>query len=918
MKRLVAVISSVVVVLAGVAGASPAGAAGWDYPTPWTFGIVDAINTPGSVTVTGLRVDNGTVHGFVEVSQGNHKCSGYIYGAAASFTIDSYSACAGFISFTVDGSGALTSSTALTISGASFSGGATAQGTKNPPDITCTATLNGSTSIDVAWTPGAGATSYDITANPTLPAAVNVSAGPNAITVPGLALGTTYAFTVKGLGSTSTEGTCSARTADQPTPPTGGVTLGVITGSDAQHAEREYTLSAGTPPTGWDLTWISSNGHVITPHGSASCGVTFNATPQWTRAGSASVVGAPLTVNVTCFVPIPDFVLGTISGTDVTVNYAFSSAYEPGTIVMASYHLTSGGPDQVVNLGSPPGNGPNGAGTFAVTALKPGIGVVVRLYATNGPAESGKGGPHPITNPVLKKSLSYDPADPAANNATWSVDTVTPISLSPGFDPPSWHPDTFSLIRPLPAGLILDPRTGVISGTALTAAPLVQAAVRGVDSSTSPPTEDYTVVTFVITQGVPGSTTTPSVTSVPSVPSSVPSGDGASTGSAGGSSGSTGSGGATTSACLAPNGNLYTDFAGSVDSTLTMAANTFGMPTPTSFAVTKGSLPIGVWLDGAYGVISGTPTRSNGGSGAVEITTTWPDGSTRVTAFNIAIDDPHHAVNYPNRVIGSTGQSTAVTPLPINAVGAKRFELVCGTLPAGTSMNPRTGVISGTPTTLDERPMPLRVRMTDAYGWVDASMLFVVNNGVTPWMRYPEFAPIGIGRVVRIVPTVSGFPRVGHYVLVGLLPKGLSLNARTGVISGRSVVVNHLVYEPTIVSFGPDDKRITTTVPSMTVIKPAVPMKVTARFANRAVPKGTTVVVTNVKHPSYVVLSAKVVCSKCSYTFSKKTGKVVVTTRKGATRVTVTVVGQPRTPATRAAYAGHTWTRTWAVAHAKK
>ena len=392
---------------------------------------------------------------------------------------------------------------------------------------------------------------------------------------------------------------------------------------------------------------------------------------------------------------------------------------------------------------------------------------------------------------------------------------------------------------------------------------------------------------------------------------------GAATGAAGGSSGASGSG-ADANPCLAPDGTIFTDFHGSVGSTLTMAPNTIGMPTPTSFVITKGVLPVGVWLDGDAGVISGTPTRSNGGNGAVEITTTWADGTQRASDFNIGVDDPHHAVNYPNRVIGSVGQSTSVTPLPINAVGAKRFDLVCGTLPVGTTMNPKTGVISGTPTTLDERPMPLRVRMTDDYGWVDASLIFVVNNGVTPWMRYPEFAEIGTGRAVRIVPTRSGLAPASHYRLVGKLPKGLTLNKKTGVISGRSVVVNHLIYEPTVTAFGADGKPQASTVPSIAVVKPAVPMKVTARSAALEVPVKTTVVVTRVKHPSYVTLSAKVTCGHCTFTFNKKTGKLSVKVTKAGSKVTANIVGQPKTAATRAAYAGHTWSRTWAVAHAKK
>jgi hypothetical protein len=462
---------------------------------------------------------------------------------------------------------------------------------------------------------------------------------------------------------------------------------------------------------------------------------------------------------------------------------------------------------------------------------------------------------------------------------------------------------TFALDQAsLAAGMTIDPATGMVTWTPKPAqrgiaTVTVSLSANGVSSGLAP---------FTITVGA-----APATSQVAPGPGST-SAAGGSTGGAGGSSGSGGSG-LGDSPCLAPDGTLYSDIRGSAGSTLTMAPNTYGRPLPDSFTVTGGALPRGVWLDGTYGVISGTPERSNGGRGPVEITASWADGTVRVSDFMIAIDDPHHAVNYPNRIIGSIGESTTVSPLPINAVGAKRFDLVCGTLPAGMTLDARTGVISGTPTTLDERPVPLRVRMTDSYGWVDSSFGFVVDTGVTPWLRYPELAEIGQGRRVTIVPTRSGLPTTDTYRIVGKLPPGLSLNRRTGTISGVPKVRDGLVYEPTITAFGKDGKPQASTVPSLVVVKPAVPMRVTARSTVRPLRASAAVVVAKVRHPRFSTLSAKVICSACRYTFNKSTGRLVVKAGKKTRKIVVVILASPRGAAATTAYAGHEWQRAWRV-----
>ena len=391
--------------------------------------------------------------------------------------------------------------------------------------------------------------------------------------------------------------------------------------------------------------------------------------------------------------------------------------------------------------------------------------------------------------------------------------------------------------------------------------------------------------------------------SSPTTPSS---NRGASTGGPGGSSAS-----GIKAVCVAPEGQVYADIHGSVGATLTVAPNNSQLPAGTAFTISSGALPPGIHLDGSAGVISGTPEIA--GTWTVGIAASAPDGTVTESSFAVYVDDPHHASNYPDRVRGSRDSAITITPVEVNTHGKTTYRLVCGTLPVGMSLDEQTGVISGTPVASAEMPAPLRVRMTDDYGSVDSSFIFTVEPGQIPWLRYPEYSEIGFGLTSTIVPTSSGMPTVASYAIDGELPPGLAFDPRTGVISGRATVRDNIVYEPTITALDASGAPLNSTWASITVIKPAVPMQVKARAAKRKVNRGKTVVVTKVSHPKYTTLNAEVVCQKCTWTFNKKSGRLVVRNPQKKTSVSVSIIASPKGKTARAKYAGHEWFRSWRV-----
>ena len=246
---------------------------------------------------------------------------------------------------------------------------------------------------------------------------------------------------------------------------------------------------------------------------------------------------------------------------------------------------------------------------------------------------------------------------------------------------------------------------------------------------------------------------------------------------------------------------------GTVGSQLTMAPNTIGMPVASGFALTKGTLPPGMMLDATYGIVYGTP--STPGSWPVEVRGTWPDGTTRSSAITITVASDNASVQYASRNVVNVGTLSSLHPA-VSEDGA--YELVCGELPAGLSLDEKTGEIAGTPAQVVDNPVPLRVRQIGVGGRTTAaaSFILVVNApqaSTRATIAYPAHPHAKKHRKVRIRPSVTGGPVSGYAVVHGKLPKGLKMNKRTGLIFGKpsKSTTRHTI---TVAATGPNGQII--------------------------------------------------------------------------------------------------------------
>lgn len=209
-----------------------------------------------------------------------------------------------------------------------------------------------------------------------------------------------------------------------------------------------------------------------------------------------------------------------------------------------------------------------------------------------------------------------------------------------------------------------------------------------------------------------------------------------------------------------------------------------GGTAPHSFSVTSGTLPTGLSLNAATGILSGTPTVSNGAgtSFVVRATDTFGCSGTITVSLKIC---PVINVNPTTLANGALGAAYSQTVSALGGTGPYVYTVSSGTLPAGLSLNAASGLINGTPTALNAG-VTFSVAATDANGCSGTRNYTVAVNCPAITITPASLTGGVVGSAYS--QTLVGSGVVGPYsswtVISGTLPSGLTLNASTGVISG--------------------------------------------------------------------------------------------------------------------------------------
>lgn len=211
----------------------------------------------------------------------------------------------------------------------------------------------------------------------------------------------------------------------------------------------------------------------------------------------------------------------------------------------------------------------------------------------------------------------------------------------------------------------------------------------------------------------------------------------------------------------------------------TLAAT--GGSAPYTWTTTSGALPTGLTLSAA-GAITGTPTVAGTANFTVQVTDSASHTATK--ALTIAVSSTGVltivTTSLPNAIQSVAYSQTVV---PAGGTPGYTFSLNAGTLPAGLTLAPATGAITGTPTATGISNFTIRV--TDGAAVTDDQALSItVNAAVSISTASPlPTATAGVGSV-NLIEATGGTAPYTWSITSGALPGGLALSASAGVISG--------------------------------------------------------------------------------------------------------------------------------------
>ena len=567
------------------------------------------------------------------------------------------------------------------------------------------------------------------------------------------------------------------------------------------------TNSATDTQSGATLTWSAtglpaglsinpSSGTVTgTPTTAGTSSVTVTATDGSSFHGSAT-----FTWSVSNTVAITDpGNQSDVSGT------AISAVTTGGSDTSSTTTLTYSAVGLPAGLSVDPSSGtitgtPTTAGTYPVT-----------VTATDGATYSASA--------TFTWTVTNIVALPATGSqAEVSGSPITPLGLAAS-DTSSTATVTYSATD-LPPGLSIDASTGTVSGTPTVAGTFAVTVAATDDAGYSATVSFEWTITNTLTMTDPGDQSSTSGTSVVPVP--VPTTDSLpdavlsftdsgtlppglsvdpSTGTISGTPTTAGSYGVTVTATDDSGFSAEVSFTWTVTNSVSVAdpgaqsgvsgtaiapfvvAATDSSSTAT-LTYSASGLPPGLSIDPATGTVSGDPTTA--GIYAVTVTAADDAGFSGSTSFSWTVTNTVSVTN-PGGQTGASG--TAVTPVAVSATDTSStaaLTYAATGLPPGLSIDPTTGVISGTPTIGGS--YSVTVTVTDDASYADStSFAWWVTDAVTVTGPGDQTSRVG----VSIIPvTESATDTSGVATLTWSatgLPTGLSISPSTGTISGATL-----------------------------------------------------------------------------------------------------------------------------------
>jgi type II secretory pathway pseudopilin PulG len=204
-----------------------------------------------------------------------------------------------------------------------------------------------------------------------------------------------------------------------------------------------------------------------------------------------------------------------------------------------------------------------------------------------------------------------------------------------------------------------------------------------------------------------------------------------------------------------------------------------GVPTPALSE--SGALPSGVTFNTATGVLSGTPAAGAGGTYSITFTASNGVNPNATQTFTLIVRQApaFTSASAAMFTVGTAGSLTATTSgLPTPALNES------GALPSGVTFTDNgngTATLAGTPGAGTGGTYTLTLKATNALG--SATQTFTLTVNQAPAITSANSTTFTNGLAGTFTVTATGFP-TPTLSESGSLPKGVTFNAATGVLSG--------------------------------------------------------------------------------------------------------------------------------------
>jgi hypothetical protein len=225
---------------------------------------------------------------------------------------------------------------------------------------------------------------------------------------------------------------------------------------------------------------------------------------------------------------------------------------------------------------------------------------------------------------------------------------------------------------------------------------------------------------------------------------------------------------------------------------------------PYKWTVSSGTLPTGFGtqpdggLDPNGGTLHGTPIIA--GDYSFEITVTDAAGSTAKKLYSVKVRDPLNISTSALKswALNQSGYSDTLTAT--GGRGTYTWSIISGVLPLNLTLNPATGVISGTPTQAGTFPITVQVAdsgsvpeaISKQFSIIISTAMVIANTSAPDTTRYaPSYS-------LTLEAPGGTEPKTWTSTT---LPAGLRLNAQTGVVSGSATEVGKATVIFTVTDF---------------------------------------------------------------------------------------------------------------------